>query len=64
LRYSFSCDKFFVPVEWVWVIYFLQMFNISGAAGDFFVTAKFLRFPDDILVKDHGTDMVVYSKKH
>lgn len=53
--------NFFVPYEWIWVIYFLQIFNISGAAGDFFVTVKFSRFPEDILVKDHGVGMVVYS---
>lgn len=55
--------NFIVPVEWFWVIYIVQITNISGAAGDFFVTVKFLSFPDDILVKDHGVGMVVYSKK-
>jgi len=52
----------FVPLDWFWGIYFLQIFNISGAAGDFFVTIKFLRFPKDILVKDKGVSMTVYSK--
>lgn len=50
-----------VPTEWFWVIYFVQIMNLSGAAGDFFVTIKFSQFPDDILVKDHGVGMVVYS---
>ena len=54
--------NFCVPYEWIWVVYFLQILNISGAAGDFFVTAKFSGFPEDILVKDHGVGMVVYSK--
>ncbi|MBQ5905573.1 MAG: DUF3267 domain-containing protein [Clostridia bacterium] len=54
--------NFCVPYEWIWVVYFLQIFNISGAAGDFFVTAKFSGFSEDILVKDHGVGMVVYSK--
>ncbi len=53
-----------VNEEWFWVIYFIQITNISGAAGDFFVTAKFSRFPDDILVRDHGVGMVVYSKEN
>ena len=52
-----------VPEEWFWIIYIVQIMNISGAAGDFFVTVKFLRFPDDILVRDHGVGMRVYSKK-
>ena len=54
--------NFVVPEEWFWIIYIVQIMNISGAAGDFFVTLKFLRFPDDILVKDYGVSMVVYSK--
>ncbi len=52
----------FVPTEWFWVVYFIQVFNISGAAGDFFVTFKFLHFPKDILIKDSGLEMTVYSK--
>ena len=35
----------FVPTEWFWVVYLLQVTNISGAAGDFYVTVKFFRFP-------------------
>ena len=54
--------KFIVPIEWFWVVYIVQISNIGGAAGDFFVTVKFSRFPKDILVKDHGVGMTVYSK--
>lgn len=53
----------FVPTSWFWVIYFIQITNISGAAGDFYVTAKFCRFPKDILVRDSGVSMTVYSKQ-
>jgi len=52
-----------VPRDWFWVIYIIQVTNISGAAGDLFVTFKFSRFPKDILVKDHGVGMRVYSKQ-
>lgn len=51
----------FVPRVWFWVVYFLQIMNISGAAGDLFVTVKFSRMPKDILIKDHGVGMTVYS---
>ena len=51
----------FVPTAWFWVIYMIQITNLSGAAGDFLVTVKFIRMPEDILVKDHGVGMVVYS---
>lgn len=52
----------FVPAQWFWVVYFIQVTNISGAAGDLYVTAKFLRFPKDILVTDCGVGMTVFSK--
>jgi len=51
----------FVPPAWFWVAYLIQITNLSGAAGDFLVTVKFIRMPGDILVKDHGVGMVVYS---
>lgn len=52
----------FVPQDWFWVIYFIQIFNLSGAAGDLFVTIKFSRLPKDILVKDYGVGMTVFSE--
>lgn len=52
-----------VPKEWFWVVYFIQLSNISGAAGDMYVTAKFSKMPKDILVQDSGVGMTVYSKE-
>lgn len=54
----------FLPTEWFWVGYFVQVNNCSGAAGDLFVTAKFLRMPRDILVHDSGVSMTVYSAEN
>lgn len=50
-----------VPENWFWVVYFIQISNISGAAGDMYVTARFSKFPKDILVNDCGVGMTVYS---
>ncbi len=50
-----------VPESWFWVVYFIQISNISGAAGDIYVTAKFRKLPNDILVQDSGVGMTVYS---
>ena len=55
--------NYFVPTDWFWVIYFIQIANISGAAGDMYVTAKFSKMPKDILVTDNGVEMTVYSKE-
>ena len=51
----------FVSENWFWVVYFIQISNISGAAGDIYVTAKFSKMPSDILVTDCGVGMTVYS---
>ena len=50
-----------VPASWFWVIYFIQVGNLSGAAGDLYVTCKFIGMPKDILVQDAGVSMAVYS---
>ena len=46
-----------------WAIYLIQMMNISGAGGDFYVSWKFSKLPEDILIKDIGVSMTVYSKE-
>ncbi|MGN1131244.1 MAG: DUF3267 domain-containing protein [Ruminococcus sp.] len=51
----------FVPKSWFWVVYLIQIMNLSGAAGDLYVTCKFSKFPKDILIKDTGLEMKVYS---
>jgi len=52
-----------VPTEWFWVVYIVQISNLSGAAGDLFVTARFSRLPKAILVRDYGVGMHVYSQE-
>ncbi len=52
-----------VPPSWFWVVYVIQIMNLSGAMGDLYVTFKFIRFPSDILVRDTGFEMQVFSKK-
>lgn len=56
--------NFLIPTSspWFWIVYFIQVNNVSGAAGDLFVTFRFARFPSDILVRDHGVGMCVYSR--
>lgn len=50
-----------VPQPWFWVVYLIQVINISGAAGDLYVTVKFVRMPKDIVVNDTGIEMTVYA---
>lgn len=44
-----------------WYFYIIQIVNISGAAGDFYVGTLIARAKNDILVRDAGTDMSFYS---
>ena len=53
--------NFLIPAQWFWVVYFIQIMNVSGAAGDLYVTWRFTKLPKDILVKDVGVSMTVYS---
>ena len=52
-----------VPIEWFWIVYLIQITNLSGAAGDLFVTVKFSRLPSDILIQDYGVGMRVFFKE-
>ena len=52
-----------VPATWFWVVYFIQISNISGAAGDLYVTSLMLKMPEDILVCDAGVSMSVYGHR-
>jgi len=51
-----------VPLSWFWVVYFIQIVNLSGAAGDLYVFVRLLREKPDILIRDTGTDMTVWGK--
>lgn len=53
----------FCSAPWFWVVYFIQISNFSGAAGDLYVTSLMLKMPDDILVRDAGVSMAVYGRK-
>ncbi|MBA4348152.1 MAG: hypothetical protein C0413_04810 [Clostridiales bacterium] len=44
-----------------WSLYLIQVVNLSGAAGDFYVGYLIARYGNDVLVCDTGTDMAVYS---
>lgn len=52
--------NFLVPTEWFWIVYMIQLINISGAAGDLFAAVKLSRMPKDILIQDSGVSMRVF----
>ena len=44
-----------------WDLYIIQIVNLSGAAGDFYVGSLIARSRNDVLIRDLGTDMAFYS---
>lgn len=47
-----------------WYLYAIQIFNVTGAAGDLYVTCSVIRMPKDILAFDSGTAMDFYMRKY
>lgn len=50
-----------VPPAWFWVVYIIQVTNISGAAGDLYITYRMAKLPPDLLVQDSGVRMTVFA---
>lgn len=53
---------FLLPANWRWVPYAWQIFNLSGAAGDFYVFWRLGRERDTILCQDTGVKMAVFDR--
>ena len=51
-----------VPSGWFWIVYMIQVVNISGAVGDAYVIYTALKLPDDCLIKDDGLEVSVFAK--
>ena len=57
----FTVLLFLLP-DWFFVIWLLQSMNVSGAAGDIYVSVKLAKGPYDLLVYDKGVSMSVFYK--
>lgn len=44
-----------------WIVYIIQVINISGAAGDLYVGVLIGRTSGPVLVRDAGTDMTLFA---
>lgn len=53
----------YAPSSYFWVFYLLQLLNISGALGDFYMVWVTMKMPKDLLVNDSGFVMKFYSKE-
>ncbi|MEN6593854.1 MAG: DUF3267 domain-containing protein [Clostridiaceae bacterium] len=46
-----------------WVVYLVQVVNVSGAAGDIYVGCVISRANNTVLIRDTGTDMTMFSAR-
>lgn len=46
---------------WFWLVWIVQVINVSGAAGDYAVAAALGKIPGEVLCHDTGTKMTFYQ---
>ena len=51
-----------VPADWFWVLWGVQLTNLSGSAGDLYVFGRVLKKPSNVLVQDNGIVMHLHEK--
>lgn len=52
-----------LPAFLFWIIYLIQIINITGAVGDIYVAYAAKKMPDDLLVHDTGVAIKFYTKE-
>jgi hypothetical protein len=52
-----------LPFRIFWIIYFIQVNNISGAVGDLYITHYIKKMSPEILIQDTGIEVAIYSKQ-
>lgn len=57
----FAVLSLVLPIGWFWPIHILQIINLSGAAGDFYVSAILIKQKKSVLIYDVGTGMTIYD---
>ncbi len=53
----FTAALLLVPRSWFWVVYLWQVCNVTGAAGDIYVSILTARMPRTVLCRDTGVSM-------
>lgn len=52
-----------LPEGWFWLLYLIQISNVSGSAGDVYCVLALRRYPKDILIQDTGTRMRILAPR-
>lgn len=59
----FALLTVFLKNEWFWLVMALQLFNLGGSVGDFYIAARTLRQPNSALFLSVGASVTVYTEK-
>ena len=51
-----------LPEGWFWIMWIIQISNVSGSVGDVYCSIRLARYPGDILIQDTGTRMRIMRK--
>ena len=58
----FAVTQTLVPRSWVWVVWFWQIGNVSGAAGDVYVVIRLMKQRGGVWIHDTGYAMTVWGR--
>jgi len=52
-----------LPAQWLWILYMIQISNVSGSVGDVYCVLHLMKLPGDILIQDTGTRMRIFAPR-
>lgn len=52
-----------LPNHWFWIVYIIQISNVSGSMGDVYCVLHLSRLPKEILIQDTGTRMRILAPR-
>lgn len=52
-----------LPRAWFWLMYILQISNVSGSMGDVYCVLYLRKSPKDVLIQDTGVRMRIFAPK-
>ena len=54
---------FFLPEGWFWYVYIIQILNVAGSVGDFYVVLRVMFQPKTVRIQDGGTETTIYVQE-
>ena len=58
---ALTAAAFTVSADWFWVVWGIQLTNLSGSVGDLYMFGRVFQKPNDVLIKDGGLALCLYQ---